>query len=91
MSGDNVGRVTHTALQRKTEIDMHYSIATVVLATVLASPNLARSAPDLTDKVVLANLDRYQAYLKVGTTPREIKPKKASVLSPKTYPITIEY
>ncbi|VAW07054.1 hypothetical protein MNBD_ALPHA05-1958, partial [hydrothermal vent metagenome] len=29
------------------------------------------------DKVVLANLDRYQAYLRVGQTRREIKPRKA--------------
>lgn len=49
------------------------------------------AAPDVSDKVVLANLDRYEAYLKVGGTRREIKPKKASVLTPKSYPTSIEY
>ena len=31
------------------------------------------------------------ASLRFGQTRRDIKPKKASVLSPKTYPVTIEF
>jgi hypothetical protein len=64
------------------------AVPLIVLAS-LCPPAIA--APDVSGKVVLANLDRYQAYLKVGTTRREVKPKKASVLSPKKYPVTIEY
>lgn len=46
--------------------------------------------PDLTGKVVLANLDRYDAILRFGKTRRTIKPKKASVLSAKKYPVNLE-
>ena len=42
-------------------------------------------------KIVLANLDRYPAHIRVGTKRREIKPKKASVLTPRRYPATVEY
>ncbi len=63
-------------------------IACIVLA---ATPKLARAAPDVSGKVVLANLDRYDAFLRVGKTRREIKPRKASILTPKQYPVTIEF
>jgi hypothetical protein len=46
---------------------------------------------DVKGKVVMANLDRYDAIVKIGNNRRTIKPKKASILTPKTYPITIEY
>ena len=48
-------------------------------------------APTIEGKVVLANLDRYDAIVRFGTTRRDIKPKKASVLTPKKYPVTIEF
>ena len=54
-------------------------------------PAIALAAPDVSGKVILANLDRYEAYLKVGETRRVINPRKASVLTPKRYPLTIEY
>ena len=63
-------------------------------AGLFAAILVCRSAvagPDVSGKVVLANLDRYDAVLRVGKTRREVKPKKASVLSPKKFPVTIEY
>ena len=62
---------------------------TVMMATLLSS--VAATAADVSGKVVLANLDRYDAVLKIGSVRREIKPKKASVLTPKRYPVTIQY
>ena len=66
-------------------------LSTVVVSAAFLLPTAAYSAPDVSGKIVLANLDRYDAYLRLGKTRREIKPKKASVLSPKKYPVTIEY
>lgn len=60
-------------------------------AALAAIPFLEAAAQDVSGKVVLANLDRYVAYVRVGSTRREIKPKKASVLSPKAYPVTFEF
>ena len=42
-------------------------------------------------KIVLANMDRYPAHIRVGTKRREIKPQKASVLTPRRYPAMVEY
>ena len=53
--------------------------------------SVVSGAPSIDGRVVLANLDRYDAYLRVGNTRREVKPKKASVLSPRKYPVTIEF
>lgn len=50
------------------------SIADLVLP---ALSEMACAEPDVSGKVVLANLDRFDAYLRVGTTRREIKPRKA--------------
>ena len=66
-------------------------IALLVVSIGLPAANEARSAPDVSGKIVLANLDRYDAYLRGGKTRREIKPKKASVLAPRSYPVTIEF
>ena len=66
-------------------------IALIVLSIGLWTATEGRSGPDVAGKVVLANLDRYDACLRVGKTRREIKPKKASILSPKKYPVTIEF
>ncbi len=64
----------------------------LALALLFSGPaTVSQAAPDIAGKVVLANLDRYDAYLKSGKSRREIKPKKASVLSPKKYPVTIEF
>lgn len=71
---------------------MKFSTTTFLVFTigsVLADSGLA--APDTANKVVVANLDRYDAVLRIGTTRREIKPRKASVLSPKSYPFEIEF
>lgn len=62
----------------------------VILLAALLLPSTSFGAPDVSDKVVLANLDRYPAYVRIGQTRREIKPRKASLLSPKKYPVTIE-
>lgn len=51
----------------------------------------AQEKPDLSNKVVLANLDRYEAILQFGKSQKRIAPKKATVVSPKKYPIEIEY
>ncbi len=72
---------------------MRTTQATIFVLAVLvccSDAPVAAAAPDVSGKVVLANLDRYDAYLRVGKTRREIKPKKASVLAPKKYPVTIE-
>ena len=65
--------------------------ASAVLFTFLAALSPAAEKPNIEGKVVLANLDRYDATIRFGSTRRDIKPKKASVLSPKKYPVTIEY
>lgn len=70
-------------------MDFRVGVLMPVLLFCIATQGMA--APDTSDKVVLANLDRYDAYLKVGDTRREIKPRKASVLTPKRYPVTIEF
>ena len=62
--------------------------ACVVLCMI---PQTATAAVDLTDKIVLANLDRYEAMLRVGKTRRAIKPRKASILTPRKFPVTFEY
>ena len=67
---------------------------TIAAATYMVAcmvPEMAPAAPDVANKAVLANLDRYDAYLRIGRTRREIKPRKASVLTPKSYPVTIEF
>jgi hypothetical protein len=65
--------------------------AAFALTVVMVSSSVASAASDVSGKVVLANLDRYDAVLKIGSVRREIQPKKASVLSPKQYPVTIQY
>jgi uncharacterized membrane protein YgcG len=49
------------------------------------------TAPDLKDKVILANPDKYQVTLRLGGSQRHIQPRKASVLSPKQYPLAVEF
>ena len=69
-------------------------IAATTSLTLLAlgySSTVLAAAPDIDGKVVLANLDRYDATIRVGKARRGIKPKKASVMTPKKYPATIEY
>ena len=41
-------------------------------------------------KVVLANVERHPATIRLGTITKEVAAKKASVLSPKKYPITVQ-
>ena len=65
--------------------------ANVIISMGLLSPVVGQGTPDISGKVVLANLDRYDAYLRVGKTRREIKPKKASFLMPGKYPVTVEF
>lgn len=67
------------------------TFAAIVVAVGTYASAAAQNGPDISSKIVLANLDRYDAYIRVGTTRREIKPKKASVLSPQNYPVTIEF
>jgi hypothetical protein len=64
---------------------------TIALTAGMFLSSVAVAASDVSGKVVLANLDRYDAVLQVGSVRREIKPQKASVLAPKSYPITIRY
>ena len=66
-------------------------LCAIAILNSIILPTIASAAPDVSGKVVLANLDRYEAYLKVGDTRRVIKPRKASVLTPKRYPVTIEF
>ena len=53
------------------------SVSTLVVLCAFLSESFA-AAPNIESKVVLANLDRYDAVLRFGTMRREIKPKKAS-------------
>ena len=74
--------------------------ATIVGATTIAllaqvgnpDPTLARSSSkvDIEGKVVLANVDRYPADFRVGSLKKQIAPGKATLLSPKRFPITVE-
>lgn len=63
--------------------------ASAILGPLLATSALAQ--PNIKGKIVLANLDRYDAIVRFGATRRSIKPNKASILNPRTYPVTIEY
>jgi hypothetical protein len=64
--------------------------AGMILVGCLIEPSFA-AKPDIEGKVVLANLDRYDAFIRVGSNRRTIKPRKASMLAPKRYPISLEY
>ena len=57
----------------------------------LLAPVPAWAATDVNGKVVLANMDRYPVTLKIGSSRRDVQPKKASVVTPKAFPVTIEY
>lgn len=52
----------------------------------------AQSKPKVSieGKVVLANVDRYPVSFRVGSVSKQIAPRKASLLSPKRFPITVE-
>ncbi len=66
----------------------------IAVGAVTASfgPTVQAAAPkDLKDKVILANPDKYAATLRFGKTQRKIDPRKASLLSPRSYPLTLEY
>ena len=45
---------------------------------------------DVEGKVVLANVDRYPMKFRIGSVEKQIEPGKASVLSPKQLPLTVE-
>lgn len=66
-------------------------IALAVLLLPLSLDRRAKAAPDIDGKVVLANLDRYDAIVRFGTTTKEIAPRKATIVAPKKYPITFEF
>ena len=63
----------------------------MVLCSCLEGSASAQAKPNIEGKVVIANLDRYEAHIRVGSNRRAIKPKKASMLAPKKYPISLEY
>ncbi|MHC4179499.1 MAG: hypothetical protein ACYSWU_18460, partial [Planctomycetota bacterium] len=63
----------------------------VAVTFALLAPASAPSAPDVSGKVVLANMDRYPVTLRIGPARREIRPKKASVVTPKAFPLTVQY
>jgi hypothetical protein len=71
-------------------------VLTPILVSTLAAIILASTATgvdaaprhDLDGKVVLANLDRYQAVLRFGKTQNKNLPKKANVFTQKKYPVT---
>jgi len=68
------------------------TLATVVVSTMLlAHAEEAAAKLELEGKVVLANLDRYSLVFRVGKIRKDIAPRKASVLSPRSYPLTLEY
>lgn len=69
---------------------LSFATPAILFACLVASSSAAPK-PNIEGKVVLANLDRYDAVVRFGSTRRDIKPKKASVLSPKKYPVTIEF
>jgi hypothetical protein len=81
-------------------VNIRKQLATFIWLIVLATtaqltwcrPIHAQSKPkvNIEGKVVLANVDRYPAHFRVGTLKKQIAPRKASLLSPKRFPITIE-
>ena len=68
---------------------MKLLIPSVMFALLV--PANAPAAPDVSGKVVLANMDRYPLTLRIGPARRDVQPKTASVISPKTFPLTVEY
>ena len=71
-------------------MQIRWFVMTAVVAMGVIAPAMAQSTPDVSNKVVLANLDRYVANLRIGQTRCEIKPQKASILAPRKYPVAIE-
>lgn len=71
------------------------SLKNAVLAVVIPGVfvSIADAAPpkDLDKKLVLANPEKHLVGLKFGETKRTIQPGKASVLSPKKYPLAFEF
>ncbi len=65
-------------------------LAAIIFASTAASVDAAPKQ-NLDGKVVLANLDRYEAILRFGKIQKKVQPKKATVVTPKKYPVTIEY
>lgn len=64
------------------------NVAVTVVAISIATELQAK--PKLDGKIVLANVDRYQASFRVGKIQKQIAPRKASVLNPKKYPLALE-
>jgi hypothetical protein len=68
--------------------------AAIALVAHVSHPNSSlaqsNSKVDIKGKVVLANVDRFPADFRVGSVTKQIAPKKASLLSPKRFPVTIE-
>lgn len=48
------------------------------------------TADKLKDKFVIANVDKYSVYIRIGGQQKEIKPRKATVLAPRQYPFKFE-
>ncbi len=71
-----------------------YPAYLLVVAACLIGCLAAKTASakiDVKDKVVLANLGKYPVHFRVGSTRKQIASKKASVLSPKRFPVSVEY
>ena len=73
-------------------ITMLFVPALICFSCLSLLPNTtAAQKPDIKGKIVLANLDRYDAIVRFGENRCTIKPGKASILTPKTYPATLDY
>ena len=69
-------------------------IGFVAVSCIAASGRLATAASngkiDTKGKIVLANVDKFPAHFRIGKVKKTVAPKKASVLSPKQLPVTLE-
>ncbi|MGI9516815.1 MAG: hypothetical protein ACR2NP_07220, partial [Pirellulaceae bacterium] len=63
-------------------------LAVALASTVVTS--LEAQSRDLTGKVVLANADKHKVTFRAGKTQKNINPGKASILSPRQFPISFE-
>ena len=76
---------------KRRAIAARFGCSFIAVATALILPELATAKGKLEGKLVLANPEKFEAAFRVGKVQRNIAPGKASVLSPKRFPVTLEY
>jgi hypothetical protein len=69
-----------------------FAVVTVALIAnaTLSKVSLAASKINVDGKIVIANVEKHTASIRIAKIKRDIKSRKASVLSPKRFPVTID-